>query len=284
MSKKKAMFFKGASGGGSDADADAFITAASITDSTIQDAITALVLGLKDETRAGGETWSKYHAIYPFASDTGTSTQKALQHRWNLKNPLDTDAAFRLTYSGTITHSDNGVQGDGSTGYISTNLIPATVLALSDFAIEIYSKTDVAEESTDIGFVKSENGARLDISIRDSSNLFRAYSYWVSAGYAEFTVSDSLGLFTNSRSSATSNKIFKDGGFLIESDGNPIEARLEFLTSPLNLMALNTSGSFSRYSSRQYAFLGISSSLTDLQVSENHTVIEAYQTALNRAV
>ena len=68
-----------------DSDAQAFITAAGITDSTQQAAITNLVIGLKNDN-----LWTKMKAIYPFVGGTAAS------HKFNLKNPLDTNAAYRL--------------------------------------------------------------------------------------------------------------------------------------------------------------------------------------------
>jgi hypothetical protein len=71
-----------------DSDAQAFITATAITDTTQQNAIDALVIGLKTDL-----LWTKMLAVYPFVGGTATTC------KYNLKNPLDTDAAFRLNFS-----------------------------------------------------------------------------------------------------------------------------------------------------------------------------------------
>ena len=92
-----------------DADAQAFITAAAITDATQQSAINQLVLGLKADS-----IWTKMQALYPFVGGTATT------HKWNLKDPRDLDAAYRLTFFGGWTHNSNGIQGDGSSGYANT--------------------------------------------------------------------------------------------------------------------------------------------------------------------
>ena len=85
-----------------DPDATAFLTAAGITDPTISSAIDTLVVDLK-----GYGIWSKMLAIYPFVGGTATT------HKWNLKDPRDLNAAYRLSFFGTITHSSTGVKGDG---------------------------------------------------------------------------------------------------------------------------------------------------------------------------
>ena len=60
-----------------DPDAQAFLTAAGITDATITSAINTLVVDLK-----GYNIWTKMKAVYPFVGGT------AAAHKFNLKNPL----------------------------------------------------------------------------------------------------------------------------------------------------------------------------------------------------
>jgi len=92
-----------------DPDAQAFITAAAITDTTQQTAVNNLVVGLK----ADG-LWTKMKAIYPFVGGTASS------HKFNLKDPRDTNDAFRLVFFGGITHNANGMTCNGTNGYANT--------------------------------------------------------------------------------------------------------------------------------------------------------------------
>jgi len=96
-------FMNTQAGGGGDADANAFIAAAGITDPTQQAAIQTLVTDLKS-----GNVWTKCDAIYPFVGGTATA------HKFNLKDPRDLDAAYRLTFNGTVNHTSNGMQPNGS--------------------------------------------------------------------------------------------------------------------------------------------------------------------------
>ena len=59
--------------------------------------------------------WSEFYALYPFVSGS------AIGHKYNLIDPQDTDAAYRLTFLGGITHSSTGMQGKGITGYANTH-------------------------------------------------------------------------------------------------------------------------------------------------------------------
>ena len=76
-----------------DPDAESFLTAAAITDPIISGAINTLVVQMKADN-----IWTKMKAIYPFVGGTAST------HKWNLKDPRDLDAAFRLQFFGGWTH------------------------------------------------------------------------------------------------------------------------------------------------------------------------------------
>jgi hypothetical protein len=85
-----------------DADAFAFVEAAGVTGETQQSAINNLVTGLK-----ANSIWDKMIAIYPFIGGT------AFSHKYNLKNPADTNSAYRILFSGGVIHSSKGVIFNG---------------------------------------------------------------------------------------------------------------------------------------------------------------------------
>ena len=126
--------------GYTDSDAQAFLTAASITDTTITNAINELVVGLK-----GNSLWTKMIAIYPFVGGTATT------HKFNLKDPRDLDTAFRLTFSGTVTHNSNGITPNGTNGYANTYLIPSTSMTNNNTHISYYSRTNSLSNRIEIG-------------------------------------------------------------------------------------------------------------------------------------
>lgn len=92
-----------------DADAVAFLNAAGITDPTISAAVEVFVTALKTNS-----VWDRLQAIYPFVGGTAET------HKWNLKDPRDLDAAYRLQFIGGLTHSSQGVTPNGTTGYART--------------------------------------------------------------------------------------------------------------------------------------------------------------------
>ncbi len=110
-----------------DADAQAFITAAGITNPTQQSAINTLVVDLK-----GYNIWTKMKALYPFVGGT------AATHKWNLKDPRDLDAAFRLVFYGGWTHSSTGITGNSINTEALTKLIPSTSLSTTSGSLGFY--------------------------------------------------------------------------------------------------------------------------------------------------
>ena len=102
---------------GYDVDAEAFIASASLTDVTQKSAVNTLVNDLK---RFG--LWTKIKAFYPFVGGTAES------HKWNLKDPRDSNDAYRLTFAGGWIHTSMGVKTNGSNTTANTNLSLRTVL------------------------------------------------------------------------------------------------------------------------------------------------------------
>jgi len=88
-----------------DADAQAFFTAASITDSTQKSAVNQLVLDLKSYN-----IWTKIKALYPIVGGSASS------HAVNLKTP----GTYNLTFATGVTHSSTGMTGNGTSGYANT--------------------------------------------------------------------------------------------------------------------------------------------------------------------
>lgn len=110
------LFLNNSNGTPFDPDAQAFITAANITDSIQQNAINQFVIDLKIDN-----LWDKMKAIYPFVGGT------AFSHKWNLKDPRNLNIAFRLIFNGGMTHSATGVLFNGTNGWADTSAITSTL-------------------------------------------------------------------------------------------------------------------------------------------------------------
>lgn len=257
-------------GGGApavDPDAQAFITAASITDPTQQSSIDTLVTDLK-----GYGLWTKMKAIYPFVGGTAST------HKWNLKDPQDTDAAFRLVFNGGVTHSANGVQFGGVNGWADTKLNPNIVYATNDsFHGSIYSRTNTSIDTADYGALNGSTRTSFGAKISDGNS----YTF-VHGNPGVITANaNSTGMYVSSRISNTSLKTFKNSLQLGSTYTGANSSRAN-INLAIGCLLIGASPNF--YSNRQYAFASIGDGLTDTEATDFYTAVQAFNTTLSRNV
>jgi hypothetical protein len=248
-----------------DPDAQAFITAAAITDPTQQAAIDTLVKGLKTDG-----IWTKMKAIYPFVGGTATT------HKWNLKDPRDLDAAFRLVFNGGWTHSSTGATPNGTNGYADTKLVPSSVLSLNSVALSFYSRTN-SQGNIQLG---ANDATNYLLQQMFSSTQMYSQLNSLGASFIDATVTQWQGLFTTNRSTSSNVSAYKNG-VNIKNDTKVSTARP---TIPIYLGARNSEGLPANYDIKQNAFTAISDGLTDTEAANLYTRVQAYQTALSRQV
>lgn len=252
-----------------DADADAFISAAGITDSTQQSAIQTLVTDLK-----GYGIWTKMKAIYPMVGGTSTT------HKYNLKDPQDTDAAFRLVFSGGWTHSSNGALPNGTNAYADTKLTPSSSLSLNSTHISFYSRTNLNSNTAEMGCSNSSGASPyLLLQTRTQSALLVAHMN-DNGGSTTYSNPDSLGHYIGNRTASNVKTTFKNGSKVI----NDTYASNSLNTQSIYLGAYNCGCGSPAYSSKECAFSSIGDGLTDTEAANFYTAVQAFQTTLSRNV
>jgi hypothetical protein len=248
-----------------DPDAQAFLTATGITDVTQKDAINQLVLDFKTYS-----IWSKMRAIYPIVGGT------AFTHKWNLKNPLDTDAAFRLVYypGGTITHSSNGMVSNGLNGWIDTKFIPSSHLTTNNGGWSFYCRTNVSENKYEMG---TANGTGFNALLtRFTNKFYAAYDTTYANTYAN---TDSRGFYTVSRNATNNIRGFRNGTKVIDNTSTGYLS-----TFSMYLLAENNAGLFGNISTKECAFSALHDGLSDTEAANFYTAVQAFQTTLGRQV
>jgi hypothetical protein len=245
-----------------DPDAQAFITAAAITDTTQQAAINTLVIDLK-----GYSIWTKMKAIYPFVGGTATT------HKWNLKDPRDLDAAFRLQFIGGWTHSSLGATPNGTDTYADTKLVAQGTLGLNSTSFGVYSRTNIDRTAPSIGNVTGGLNSECSLWLRTgNSTVLRVNG----PNYPSISNSDSRGLFIANR--ITSSEI--------KAQIRSVQYTETFNTSNLlNTNSFQLGGvSPSFYDLKQLAYAFIGDGLTDQNMTDMNTAVVAFQTSLSRNV
>ena len=262
-------------GGGTDPDAQAFITAAGITDATQQSAINTLVTDLK-----GYSIWTKMKAVYPFVGGTSST------HKWNLKDPRDLDAAFRLVFSGGWTHSSTGALPNGTNGYSNTFLSPSGNLTNNSTHLSFYSRTNFnANPGGDIG-TSGPSPLFLPIALiyTRAQDFFQSSMYDYDSGKRVSTSNtNSTGFYVGNRTSNVVLNSWKNG--VKQATNTTLETRnITTVTNPFFIGAINLGGSAGQYANKECAFASIGDGLTDTEAANLYTAVQAYQTTLSRNV
>jgi len=97
----------GSGSGGSvslDRDVRTFLDVTEINDATITTALNTFVTTLKTE-----RIWDDTIALYPFVTDKTDAVDIQSQFKYNVKDPQDTDAAYRLTTFGSVIFNTTGI-------------------------------------------------------------------------------------------------------------------------------------------------------------------------------
>jgi hypothetical protein len=256
-----------------DPDAQAFITAAAITNPTQQSAINTLVVDLK-----GYNIWSKMKALYPMVGGTATSM------KWNLKDPRDLDIAFRLLFIGGGTWDANGYTPNGSNGYADTKFNPVTnSLAYNNNHLSYYSRTQVGSANAfyEIGSGSSANGGT-SLFLRRSNDT-AAYDCGTAASNRLLIspVTDGRGFYVGSRINTNVGYLFKNG--TQQQIKNPL-TNVSMQSYNYYLGAFNEQNSTVYYSDKQCAFASIGEGLTTTELTNFYTAVQAFNTTLGRQV
>lgn len=257
-----------------DPDAQAFITAANITDPTEQTAINTLVLDLKSYN-----IWSKYSVIYPFVG--GTLNPCSL----NLKDPK----SFQIVFSPGWTFNKNGITSNGQC-YGDTGFSPYKHFnSDTNYQYSIYSRTqgDSNDFYTFDMTICDEYGyvaAIHNLYIRTSEQLqfYDVYGGYISRTY---TSKDGFGLYTISRTDPQTYIAYRNG-IVMDIKGLTAISPGSRPLSTVVITGLNDpcSGISPLATIKNYAFWAMGDGLTSIESSKLYTAVQAFQTTLGRAV
>lgn len=250
----------------SDADAQAFINSAIITDITQANAINSLVISLKS---AG--IWTKMKAIYPFVGGTANS------HKFNLKDPRDLDAAYRLSFVGGGTHSATGYLPNGTTAYADTFLVLSTSgILLNSTHISYYSRTNT-NTGIDIAsqYITGDVGLSYIITRSGGTTYSRLNAV---AGDTIGSNSDGRGFYLSSRINNAFINFYKNN---IKTSLNQVSTDLPVRS--LEIGALNYDN-VRNFGSKECSFVSVGDGLFDADATNLYNAVQTFNTTLGRQV
>lgn len=256
-----------------DADAQAFFNATLLSATPKLDAINDFVIALK-----AASLWSKLKVIIPLVSD-GINATRPFQSKFNLKDPRDLDAAFRLAVTGTPTFDDGGVTWDNTGSYANTFFNTLSQFGGFNGLMALYctahpnvsGEYDLANDN-----VVSANFSGI-IPTYSTNNFYGCFG---SASYVSVSNADGRGFYVASLVSLSNLKTYKNGSVVLTTtDAMVLE------NSNLYFGGCNHGGTANRFSSASHALLLLSDqTLSDGEVATLYTIVQAFQTALGRAV
>ena len=262
--------FMGTKEAGTDPDAQAFIDATGIsgTDAT---AINDLVVGLKADN-----TWNKFKVIYPMVGGTATTM------KYNLVDPQDTDAAYRITWvGGSNTFDSNGVTFPGNTSnYGNCHIIlSGSTFDLNSGHLSMYNRT-VGSQYTFFGARQSSPANSSTILVTDTSASFSGYCGPSVASRG--TISKSTGFTVVSRTGSAYEETSVDGTVeLVYTGSSTVLSSIEFYIGCRNL---NGAPSFAAFPTFNCAFASVGDGLSASEVASVYTRVQDFQTTLGRQV
>ena len=251
---------------GTDADAQAFITATGIS-GTNATATNKLVIDLK-----AANIWTKMKAVYPMVGGTATTC------KYNLKDPRDLNAAFRLNFVGGWTPSATGMTPNGVNAYADTFFAP-NIETDGTSHYSFYSRTNVAASAVVFGC--NSVGPNYYYTTLNPRNLSNQCTNAINENTGEvFPNSSSLGLFTLNRQNANDYDVWINSTKQI----NTTKLALGRSAFKIYLGALNGAGTASNFSTNECAFFTAGLPLTDAEALAFYNIVQTFQTTLGRQV
>lgn len=232
-----------------DADAQAYFTAnTAITSTADKNAINTFYLGLKSDG-----VYTKINAMYlPLWGS-------ASANKWNLKNPVDTNGAFRLTFSTGWTHASTGMTPNGTSAYADTYL-STSVLGLDTGHLSYYSRTNSTITGIEMGALKNTPNSYTELSCRYSTSG-SAVRYNNGGVPTYFANTDSRGYYIGLRTASNVLKLFRNG----TSVQSLTTASSATTTNTIYIGAINNALVAGLFSNRQCCFSSIGTGLTDTE-------------------
>lgn len=187
----------------------------------------------------------------------------ATTSKWNLVNPVDTNAAFRLTPVGGWSYLSNGIQGNAVNTRMGTNFF-AAVHSLTNGSIGIYNQTNNSGAYYDFSNLSGSFEQTIVIKFSDNKLYFNSGSQT----YPNALNSDARGFYALNYNS-TNVKGYKNGSLLVNESKSSTANNNEYLIG---------ANSVGNVSNRTYSFAYIADGLTDTNVLNLYTRVQTLMT------
>ena len=256
-----------------DPDAQAFFNAESAAGVTLTTTEKNAVNQWVVDAKAAG-IWTKFKAVYPMVGGTATS------HKFNLLNPVDSDAANRLVFNGGLTHSNSGILFGGVNGWADTFLNMSSQYSNAydvHLATNIYTDFVGTLPQGHIGAnasTSSTNRLGSTGSTNESSYLGRT----TPSINKVVTTTTHKGFWCGSRTANNLHNLIDPTG-TITSETSIITSTLPAVTIGLGCRRSATNDYYSGFG---YSFFSVGVGLTTTELTAFKTAVNNFQATLGR--
>jgi hypothetical protein len=217
--------------------------------------------------------YDKMLAFYPMLGGNSSGC------KFNGKNPVDTNAGYRLTFNGGWTFNASGATSNGTNAYADTFLSGGTITAQNNH-LSVYMLNENVFTGTGKNWigVSAIGGLGAFFSIGQEGTPRYFYGTKINGGITSSGVPLSQGFTIITSTASTFQNLYRNSIVKQTASG----AGDGTITSSVVIGALNNSGSIIQYYDNTYAFTTIGTGLGETQQSTLSTIINTFQTTLGR--
>lgn len=238
-----------------------FINATGIQDNTIREAINTLVVSLK-----ANNLWNKMYVLYPFVGGTQDT------NKYNLVNT----GSYTISFTSGWTYNENGITGNGTSTYANTGYSGSVSTWYTSGSLFNYSRT-AGRSGYDIGVNDSDVTGEYYLINRLSND-----TAYLNFGSTPTTVANTTGsgLFMGS-SRGNSQNLYRNGSQIVSA----VKTATTNPSKPYYIGANNfKSVSANEFTNRNYALAGFAQAFDSTEASTFYTIVQNFETSLNRQV
>jgi hypothetical protein len=220
--------------------------------------------------------WDKMDAMYPFLGGT-----TAITHKWNLKNVIDTDAAFRISWTGAgLTFTEDGGKSTGAAGNAGNTFYTPSINQANTSSVHLSAYINVAPtvNSTAVMGVSGNlvtssafQIARFGTGLLGATINARNATDLLSSGVA------TAGFYCGVRPASNSTILYRNGISVASNAGGS-------LTVPTSAVLLFSRSINPIPSNAGICFASLGSALTARESLVFYNLVQAFQTSLGRAI
>jgi len=221
--------------------------------------------------------YNKMKSFYPLLGGVSASC------KFNAKNPVDTNAAFRLTFNGGWTFNSSGMFGNTVNTYARTYISGTTLNTRFSQHLSLYV-TQSTNDGSCLEMGASNSGfpgtfTELFVDNIAFGGNYRGYNINSSGNGVDSTSHSAMtGYFVSSRESDTKSYLYKNGSLNYSST----TVTNGTTTTEIYVGARNDDGNPNGYSNRPLGFVSLGDGLTPSEITTLSTIINTWATSIGR--